>query len=65
MSRGSSPVKVKRCVFCGEPFEYKLEKVEMCKKCTKEYHRIYVWTMNHLDYRLSDFADSKEDNDGI
>lgn len=58
MDRRSS-VKVKKCVFCGEPFEYKLERAEMCKKCAKEYHRIYVWTMNHLDMKLSDFANKE------
>lgn len=63
MGRGPSPVKVKKCVFCGELFEYKLKKAEMCKNCAKEYHRIYVWTMNHLDMKLSDFADKEADNE--
>lgn len=61
MSRGPLPIKIKNCAFCGELFEYKLERAEMCRKCFKEYHNLYVWTMNHLDYKLSDFADSKEE----
>ena len=56
----SSTLKQKKCEFCGELMPYRNKNKIMCDKCKKVYHRIYVWTMNNLDKKLSDF---KEDNE--